>query len=261
MFADNLKALRKKSGLSKAEVARRLNIPYTTYNAYETEGKEPRYERLKNIADILGTTPTKILGWQCDITNNEYQHVLHYKLEPLFKNMMSEFEKTDNKVIDGINLSSQEYTELFFLNILENINFEDYVNKFIKPIINNSGVINIKFIREKLNTEKNVIIHEIGNNLVTTLFSKMIFDEGTYMHEVANSKQISENIWTNIPLIKDTSLLIYETLINVFFKSYAKKLVEDYFSLLNESGQEKALEYIIDLSEQSKYTDKENIEK
>ena len=69
MLSSNLKILRERAGLSKAEVARRLNIPYTTYNAYEVEGKKPKYERLEKIAEVLNTTPEEITGWK-DRTNN-----------------------------------------------------------------------------------------------------------------------------------------------------------------------------------------------
>lgn len=53
MFSNNLKLIREKSGLTKAELARKLNIPYTTYDSYERGSSEPKIETIKKIADAL----------------------------------------------------------------------------------------------------------------------------------------------------------------------------------------------------------------
>lgn len=53
MLSDWLKEMRIKSGLSKAEVARLLNIPYSTYDGYETGYREPKLDQLILITNVL----------------------------------------------------------------------------------------------------------------------------------------------------------------------------------------------------------------
>ena len=51
---DRIALARKQASLSKAEVARRLGIPYSTYDSYERGHREPRLNVLQRIADVLG---------------------------------------------------------------------------------------------------------------------------------------------------------------------------------------------------------------
>lgn len=62
MISKNIEAARVAAGLSKAEVARELNIPYTTYNSYERGEAEPKLETLVNIAGILKITPAALVS-------------------------------------------------------------------------------------------------------------------------------------------------------------------------------------------------------
>lgn len=52
-FQENLIQLRKEAGYSARSFAEKLNIPYTTYLAYEKTDREPKYTLLIKIADIL----------------------------------------------------------------------------------------------------------------------------------------------------------------------------------------------------------------
>lgn len=62
MISKNIEAARVAAGLSKAEMARELNIPYTTYNSYERGEAEPKLETLVNIAGILKITPAALVS-------------------------------------------------------------------------------------------------------------------------------------------------------------------------------------------------------
>ena len=66
-FSDILARERKKKGLSKAELARRLNIPYTTYQNYEN-GREPKIDVIKQISDELSICPSVFF----DLENNDF---------------------------------------------------------------------------------------------------------------------------------------------------------------------------------------------
>lgn len=63
-FSKNLKKARIKAGYSTAkDFAKELNIPYTTYMAYEKKGNEARYDVLIKIAKKLHTSPNELIGF------------------------------------------------------------------------------------------------------------------------------------------------------------------------------------------------------
>lgn len=53
MFHERLEALRKKSGLSQAETARRLNLPRTTYSGYALGTREPDLGTINMFAEYF----------------------------------------------------------------------------------------------------------------------------------------------------------------------------------------------------------------
>ena len=59
---NKLKKLREEIGLSQSDIANRLNITRQAYNNYETGKREPDFETIVKIADILGTTTDYLLG-------------------------------------------------------------------------------------------------------------------------------------------------------------------------------------------------------
>lgn len=61
-FPENLKKYREEVGLKKAEFARKLGIPYTTYNNYENGTGEPRLDLLIQIARFLSVSVDDLLG-------------------------------------------------------------------------------------------------------------------------------------------------------------------------------------------------------
>ena len=62
-FKDNLKAERERNKLTRSEMAKKLNMTPTAYGAYELGKREPKLEKLCDIADILHTSPTQLLGY------------------------------------------------------------------------------------------------------------------------------------------------------------------------------------------------------
>ena len=53
---EQLKILRKKTGLTQAEVAVKLGIDRSTYAKYETGQSEPNFEILAKIAELYGAS-------------------------------------------------------------------------------------------------------------------------------------------------------------------------------------------------------------
>jgi len=74
-LAENLKKIRKSSGITQTFIAKKINISRQAYCNYEAGAREPDYETLSRIANVLGTTPNDILG----ITDNK---MLSNKKEP-----------------------------------------------------------------------------------------------------------------------------------------------------------------------------------
>lgn len=62
-FQENLKYYREKAGYKTAKnFSKALKISYTTYFAYENQGREPKYEILCKIADLLQVSTDDLLG-------------------------------------------------------------------------------------------------------------------------------------------------------------------------------------------------------
>lgn len=62
-FQENLKYYREKSGYKTAkEFANTLGIPPNTYVGYEVRGREPKFDTLCKIADLLEVSTDDLLG-------------------------------------------------------------------------------------------------------------------------------------------------------------------------------------------------------
>ena len=61
MFEDRLKAAREKKGLSVKQAAAALRLPYTTYNNYEKNQREPTGGMLCKIAEFYGVSTDYLL--------------------------------------------------------------------------------------------------------------------------------------------------------------------------------------------------------
>lgn len=61
---ENLKLIRQNSHLTQAQVAKKLNIPITTYATYEQNKSMPSREILIKISDFFGCSVDYLLGHQ-----------------------------------------------------------------------------------------------------------------------------------------------------------------------------------------------------
>ena len=61
-FKDRLRYYREQRGYSSDELEKLLDIPYTTLKGYENAGREPKYNILIKIADILNVSLDDLLG-------------------------------------------------------------------------------------------------------------------------------------------------------------------------------------------------------
>ena len=61
MISDRLKMARIKANMTKADMARKLEMAYSTYDGYETGYREPKFETLQKIASALEIDVTELL--------------------------------------------------------------------------------------------------------------------------------------------------------------------------------------------------------
>lgn len=59
---DKLRKLREELNFKQIDIAKKLNIPRTTYNNYETGFRTPDYELLKKIAELYDVSTDYLLG-------------------------------------------------------------------------------------------------------------------------------------------------------------------------------------------------------
>lgn len=55
-IGERLKDLRTKAGYNKRQVAAMLSMPYTTYNNYETDAREPGSETLRKLSKLYSVS-------------------------------------------------------------------------------------------------------------------------------------------------------------------------------------------------------------
>ena len=79
-----LKELREEIGLTQKELAERLNIGYTTYNAYEKGTNEPNINIIIRLADFFNVTIDELFGRNKNIKPNilqPYQKEIFEKIQ------------------------------------------------------------------------------------------------------------------------------------------------------------------------------------
>ena len=62
MICDKLMEIRVQNNLNKREMANKLEIPYTTYNNYETGAREPGSIFLKKFSQMFGCSIDYLMG-------------------------------------------------------------------------------------------------------------------------------------------------------------------------------------------------------
>ena len=91
-----LKEIRSKIGFSQIEVAKRLSLPISTYNQYETGKNEPNLETLCNLADFFHCSLDELVGRETDIVNlNALNETEQYLIRKIIK--MNNFEQAKTK--------------------------------------------------------------------------------------------------------------------------------------------------------------------
>lgn len=99
-FAENLKRLRKEKGISRAEIAKTLNMTENAFGTYERGEREPPIEKLCRIADTLHVTTDELLGHKLDKYETMYSYL---------QNMGATIKKNDDSISIGFPLSPDSH--------------------------------------------------------------------------------------------------------------------------------------------------------
>lgn len=86
-----LKEIRTENGMTRAELARALNINQGTLANYENETREASYEMLKKFAEYFDVSVDELLGLQ----HTEYVHRLNSPLSGTEKQLITIYRELD----------------------------------------------------------------------------------------------------------------------------------------------------------------------
>lgn len=103
-FQENLRYYRERAGYKQSkDFAQALDIPYSTYKGYETQGREPKYNTLCKIADLLNVSTDELLGRENNILGMNEDERLRNELDEIFSNFNNpaiKIDSIDKKVVN-----------------------------------------------------------------------------------------------------------------------------------------------------------------
>ena len=102
-LASKLKSLREMNKLTKAELSKKLNVPYSTYNNWEIDVHNPQIPDLCMLADYYNISVDSLIGHNAKISEAETQ-ILLQKYGELTENE----RRLINAMIDTINTLNNE---------------------------------------------------------------------------------------------------------------------------------------------------------
>lgn len=151
-FQENLRYHRKKAGYQQAkDFAMALNISYSTYKGYESQGREPKYETLCKIADLLQVSTDDLLGRTTNILGNDEDNRLIERINDILSidinNLDIELNKIDDKYIyfefkNKLDLKEQIKLMIDKKNFIKNLNIiDDYFKNQKNIFIKNSLIL------------------------------------------------------------------------------------------------------------------------
>lgn len=134
-FQENLRYYREKAGYKQAkDFAEALNIPYSTYTGYEVRNREPKYETLCRIADLLQVSTDDLLGRTTNIIGNKEDN----KLEKLIRDNIPNFNTSNVGIMLHLNYINKDvicfdvgYSDDCLIGTGE-INKEDFIKQLSK---------------------------------------------------------------------------------------------------------------------------------
>ena len=91
MIAKRIKEIREKNGLNKKEMSARLELPYTTYNNYETGNREPGSDFLIKFSKEFNISIDYLMG--NDVQKQEFIEL--YKKNDILTDIVLKLQSDD----------------------------------------------------------------------------------------------------------------------------------------------------------------------
>ena len=135
-FQENLKYYREQSGYKTAkDFADVLNIPYTSYVAYENKGREPKYEMLCKIADLLEVSTDDLLGRTTNILGKNEDERLKQVLNKILSDIDYLYLNVKNIDTDAVYFDIGFIREIYSDKPMKNLDVTiiDTIKKTSKP--------------------------------------------------------------------------------------------------------------------------------
>lgn len=122
-FQDNLRQYRERLGINAKDFAAQIGVKYTTYTAYENQGREPKYDTLCRIAAALHVSIDDLLGYKVDQV--DYWANIIRPTGFILKNTTANYDDL---------LVTFHDEEIAINKILFNETMRDFINLFSKSI-------------------------------------------------------------------------------------------------------------------------------
>lgn len=182
-FHENLRYYREKVGYSTKKIAELLGISANTYAGYEIRGREPKYEMLVKIADLLQVSTDDLLGRTKNILGKNEDYKLELKIKDVLKS---------HGFLKGV-LSGLEKIKIEFISIDKNdIHFNFCINdKQINDIpLSKQEIINeFNSIDEKSEIDKN-LKKKKAIYLALSKYIEQLIDELEQDNKSLNDKEL-----------------------------------------------------------------------
>ena len=161
-FQENLRYYREKAGYKQSkDFAVALGIPYPTYVGYESQGREPKYQTLCKIADLLKVSTDDLLGRENNILGDKEDE----KIKELFNDTLKTFN------YNLIQLSDIDEKEVSFY-LGTNLKYgkvkvkKDFFVKLFNSAIAKGNEIKRIFIFNTVTTKIfNIAVEELTNDI------------------------------------------------------------------------------------------------
>ena len=111
-FSKRLKEMRKKRGLSQADITNVINIPRTTYANYEAKNCDPNISTLIKLADFYNISVDELVGRETDMLN---LNLLDSARKELVLSIVNSSDSLVNRLdafYQGIKLAEEEREEI-----------------------------------------------------------------------------------------------------------------------------------------------------
>lgn len=194
-FKEQLRYYREQRGYSADELAKLIGVSYTTLKGYENAGREPKYNILIKIANVLKVSLDDLLGRTPISEDEKLLNLLDDILLLDKKNYITidSYTKEDIYILVGTNFKYGKI-KISKKNIIDCINKSKQISKEIEQINIFNSVVD-----EMLNTAFNDLENDINNNKKVIEEIKII-PKGTDKEELEKTNTLNKIEKINIQL-------------------------------------------------------------